>query len=166
MWEYIAVAAAVIIVGLCAWIAYRIMKFSRKAKELEDMYSSRPMNKPLNTQEIEGLRHAADGLPGFTKKRVAEAIDEMEGAMKKSQAAKLYTADEYETFINQYKQQISALDPESMQKYAEIIKQYGGLGSFTMPGAAEQLEKLAELKDKGAITEEEFEAAKKQIIGL
>ena len=31
---------------------------------------------------------------------------------------------------------------------------------------AEQLEKLAELKDKGIITEEEFNKKKKQILGL
>ena len=31
---------------------------------------------------------------------------------------------------------------------------------------AEQLEKLAELKDKGIITEEEFNQKKKQILGL
>jgi predicted Zn-dependent peptidase len=30
----------------------------------------------------------------------------------------------------------------------------------------DELEKLAELKDKGIITEEEFEAKKKQILGL
>jgi hypothetical protein len=34
------------------------------------------------------------------------------------------------------------------------------------PNYIEELQKLAELKDKGIITEEEFEAKKKQIMGL
>lgn len=39
-------------------------------------------------------------------------------------------------------------------------------GSVSVKSDAENLEKFAELRDKGVITKEEFEAKKKQILGL
>lgn len=40
------------------------------------------------------------------------------------------------------------------------------MGSVSVKSDAENLEKFAELRDKGVITKEEFEAKKKQILGL
>ena len=54
---------------------------------------------------------------------------------------------------------------DSDQEYVEDAPAGGSQGS-SEPDYMEELERLAGLKDQGIITEEEFEAKKKQLLGL
>lgn len=63
---------------------------------------------------------------------------------------------------------ITAIDKKVGQEIVNKIKelQLSTEPSNTSSGTIADLEKLAELKEKGIITEEEFNAKKKQILGL
>jgi len=53
---------------------------------------------------------------------------------------------------------------QNVAKLRQLITNYQNIGQTT--GSISDLEKLAELRDKGIVTEEEFQAKKKQILGL
>lgn len=53
------------------------------------------------------------------------------------------------------------------EKVQEFIRgEISGSSSSSSPSSLNELEKLSELKDKGIITEEEFQSKKKQLLGL
>jgi len=63
------------------------------------------------------------------------------------------------------------LEAEMKNRGIEILDDEEGEGSATGGGSdkgdyTEELEKIAGLRDKGILTEEEFQAKKKQILGL
>jgi thermostable 8-oxoguanine DNA glycosylase len=71
----------------------------------------------------------------------------------------------------QQKQQIqqqTGKDPDKMtnEELEEAAEKAGVELPEEEPSYLEELEKLAELRDKGVITEEEFDAKKKQLMGL
>jgi hypothetical protein len=53
---------------------------------------------------------------------------------------------------------------QTVTKLRQLISNYQNVGQPT--SGIGDLEKLAELRDKGIVTEEEFQAKKKQILGL
>ena len=53
---------------------------------------------------------------------------------------------------------------QGVAKLRQLITNYQNMGQNT--SNIGDLEKLAELRDKGVVTEEEFQAKKKQILGL
>jgi len=55
---------------------------------------------------------------------------------------------------------------ENIQKYILDFQANAGISSTAEPCALDQIAKLKTLLDSGAITEEEFEAKKKQLLGL
>jgi hypothetical protein len=65
-------------------------------------------------------------------------------------------------------QQQSGKNPDDMsdEELEAAVEKAGIELPEEEPDYMDELEKLAELKDKGIITEEEFEAKKKQILGL
>jgi hypothetical protein len=57
-------------------------------------------------------------------------------------------------------------DEGEPEQEEQVEQQTSESGSGLTDNSVEQLEKLAELKDKGILTEEEFQAKKKEILGL
>jgi len=57
------------------------------------------------------------------------------------------------------------LEVEMKKRGIEVPEEEGG-GASDEGDYTEELEKLAGLRDKGIITDEEFQAKKKQILGL
>ena len=74
-------------------------------------------------------------------------------------------------FLSKYELKSCSACGAENPNYADFCIKCGnalnnGSSSITKVNNLEDLEKLAELKEKGIITEEEFQAKKKQILGL
>ncbi|HLW17075.1 MAG TPA: PH domain-containing protein [Actinomycetota bacterium] len=55
---------------------------------------------------------------------------------------------------------------DRLQQLLHGRRDFGGTSAAVVPDLADQIRKLAELKDQGVLTVEEFEAKKKQLLGL
>lgn len=55
---------------------------------------------------------------------------------------------------------------QQQEQYAEQQAQYAAQAAPQQDDTVEQLQQLAQLKDQGIITQEEFDAKKKQILGI
>jgi len=72
------------------------------------------------------------------------------------------------------KMQITQIDKKTVKPFVEAVnkaidaikKNNNSSGSSTMTDPASQIEKYAELKNKGIITEEEFQSKKKELLNL
>ena len=123
-----------------------VVKVSYKKENLKDLY-------------IEGYAEAGDS--GFqnvdfrdpaSMERLSPLIDTL------PETAKTAIRGAVET----YKQ---AMSGNPMEGYADAVKQFTGFTGGTVD-TAEEIRKLAELRDQGILTEEEFTAKKKQLLQI
>jgi len=88
---------------------------------------------------------------------VAGTATAVSGRVARRQAAKFEQKDQAA-----YEQQVAA---EPQQAYAEPPPAYAEAAPAE-PDVADEIRQLGELKDQGLLTEEEFAAKKKQILGI
>ena len=78
------------------------------------------------------------------------------------------TDEEIQQYVDKYNIQVEPLDAAEQQTVAQAgpVEEYDVDDEPPAPDYTEELQKLASLRDSGVLTEEEFQAKKKQILGL
>jgi len=92
---------------------------------------------------------------------VAGTATAVSGRVARRQAAKFEQKDQAA-----YEEQQQQQQAYEQQQYAQPEPQYAQPAQTEVDDAAGEIRKLASLRDQGLLTEEEFAAKKKQILGI
>jgi hypothetical protein len=134
-----------------------------RKKEFTGLYNmDAERMKSMNLDELKSLGALLPEMPEDVKAMYSDALEAYENALKqKEQYASGNVMEQNASMMKQY-MDMNEKAMKDNPAYAAIMKQYTGAA----PSAADEIKKLAGLKDQGIITQEEFAAKKKQLLGL